>query len=719
MSSSSRPGLGVIRKATLLAALSAALLSPTLAVTPGEAAVTPAVTEVRRQTLAVSIASITPEVPRSLTDVIKITGTVRNDTGAAMSGLQVRLRYSAQRFTDRASLAAYQSSQDNATLPVNVSTRNSFQNLEPLNAGATARWEITATPAQLGLREFGVYPIAVDVAQWSVPISAQRTFLTYAPPTEPRPPRNKLAIALPIIDQPRRATDEDPEAPGKGPLFLDDKLNQALSGRGRLADLLRIAQSVPSSVTWVVDPALLDDLHAMTQGYEVRTKGGKRSQPPSAAASQWLTSMRTSLAASPVVALPYADPDVAALAHQGLDAQTARAIQLGGQKAQQLLSTKAKTNLNWPAGGVLDLDALDLLAVSGVDTVLLDAKNLPPQQAVAITPDAAATLDSVNGPVKALVADPGLSRLFEPAAPTSQALTRQRFIAETAVIATEPGQTKPRSLVIAPSRRWDPNPSLVTSLIKTAGRLPWLQLTTLESLKPAKTSVPRAGLTYTDQDRKQELSGKYLGSVKKSWRMAQLLSSVTTDRAPSAYDSAVLRLTSSAWRDRTRTARGAAKMVSTAVTKTTDKVQIFGVGGPRTLAGSNGVVPISVKNDMGRPIALYIDVKSDNPELLQVSLTQETRTIGSGQSTTFQVTMNATPDTSGDATVTVQLKTADGQPYGKPQRLTIRTTGYTGIALVIVGAALTVMLAAVVTRLLRRRSERKLARAKTRESETV
>ena len=725
----------MIRKATLLAALSAALLAPTLAVTPGEAAVTPAVTEVRRQTLAVSIASITPEVPKSLTDVIKITGTVRNDTGTAMSGLQVRLRYSAQRFTDRASLEAYQSSQDNATLPVNVSTRNTFQNLEPHDAGATARWEITATPAQLGLREFGVYPIAVDVAQWSVPINAQRTFLAYAPPTEPRPPRNKLAIALPVIDQPRRATDEDPESPGKGPLFLDDKLNQALSGRGRLADLLRIAQAVPSSVTWVVDPALLDDLQAMTQGYEVKTKDGKQAKPPSAAASQWLTNMRTSLAASPVVALPYADPDVAALAHQGLDQQTSRAIQLGGQKAQQLLSTKAKTNLNWPAGGVLDFDALDLLAVSGVDTVLLDAKNLPTQQEVAttpattpsttpvtvpaITPDAVATLDSVNGPVKALVADAGLSRLFEPAAPTTQALTRQRFIAETAMIATEPGQTKPRSLVVAPSRRWDPNPSLVTSLIKTAGRLPWLQLTTLESLKPSKTSVPRAGLTYTDQDRKQELSGKYLDSVKKSWRMAQLLSSVTTDHAPSAYDSAVLRLTSSAWRDKSRTARGAAKMVSTAVTETTDKVQIFGVGGPRTLAGSNGVVPISVKNDLGHPIALYIDVKSDNPELLQVSLTQETRTIGSGQSTTFQVTMNATPDTSGDATVTVQLKTADGQPYGKPQRLTIRTTGYTGIALVIVGAALTVMLAAVVTRLLRRRSEKKLARAKTRESETV
>src|SRR5262249_25193006 len=140
---------------------------------------------------------------------------------------------------------------------------------------------------------------------------------------------------------------------------------------------------------------------------------------------------------------------------------------------------------------------------------------------------------------------------------------------------------------------------------------------------------------------------------------------------------------------------------------------------PRTLAGSNGVVPISVKNWLSTEISLYIDVKSNNPDRLQVHLAQkEPMRIGDGQSGTVQVPMTAA--VSGDATVTVQLRTSDGQPYGKAQRLTIRTTGYTGIALVIVGAALTVMLAAVVTRILRRRSERKLARAaKGRESENV
>ncbi|MEV0161126.1 DUF6049 family protein [Nonomuraea fuscirosea] len=708
----------MIRKATLLAALSAALLAPLVAVAPGAAAtktsVSPA-SAAARQELSVSITSITPDVPKNVTDVIKITGTVRNGTGAPMSGLQVRLRYDAQKVTDRAAMAAYLSDQNNQTLPFNVSTRNSFMDIPPLAAGASQRWEITATPVQLGLREFGVYRIAVDVAQYRVPITAERTMLTYAPVTPQRPPRNKLAIALPVIDQPHRATDDN--------LFIDDKLSQSIAGKGRLADLLQIAQSAPTSVTWVIDPALLDDLNAMTKGYKVRTKDGEQSQPASTQAGQWLTGMRTALASSPVAAIPYADPDVAALAHQGLDSQTKRAIELGGQSAKALLSRNAKTNVNWPAAGVLDPDALDLLAISGVNTVLLNSTNLPPQPPVTTTPDAAATLDSVNGPVTALVADAELSKLFEPASGTSVLLSTQRFIAETAMVAGEPGQVLPRSLVVAPSRRWSPNPALVTALIKTAGRLPWLQLAPLESLKPGKASVPRAGLTYTEQDRKEELSRKYLAPVADAWSKAQLTSLITAEKTQSRFDAAVLRLTSSAWRNSTRAGRAATKLVSAVVDAQTNKIQITGSGPdrPRTLAGSNGVVPISVKNSLSTPVELLVEVKSNNPELLLINADRPVWSlpIGGGQIGTIQVPMSAAPDTSGDATVTVQLRTADGQAYSKPQRLTIRTTGYTGIALVIVGAALTVMLAAVVTRLLRRRSQRRLARAKTRESESV
>ncbi|MEU5860130.1 DUF6049 family protein [Nonomuraea sp. NPDC047529] len=707
----------VIRKAALLAVMSAASLAPLVAAAPNSAAMVAAApdsaaTAAARETLSVSITSITPQVATSPTDEIKFTGTVRNDTGTALGPLRVRLRYTGERFFDRASMAAYQSDQNIATLPANVS-RTSAMDVPALAVGGQATWTFTATPVQLGYQAFGVYRVAVDVSQNEVPISAQRTFLTYAPPTTPKPPRNKLAVALPVIDQPHRGSDET--------LFVDDKLSQSLSGKGRLAALARIAQEAPKSVTWFVEPSLLDDLKAMTKGYHVKTKDGTEGKPANDTAGTWLTTMSTALAASPVIATPYADPDVTALAHQGLDAQPGRAIELGGQTARALLNRNAQTSINWPPAGVLDADALDLLSVSPgkVTTVLLNSTNLPPQPPVTHTPDAAATLDTVAGPVKALVADAELSRLFEPTAPTTVLLSTQRFIAETAMIAAEAGQVEPRSLVVAPSRRWDPNPTLVTSLLKTARKLPWLSMTTLDSIKPSKAATPRAGLTYTEQDRKEELSAKYLAPVREVASQAQLTASITGAKAPSAFDAAVLRLTSSAWRNNTRAGRVVTKLVGTAVDDQIDKIQI--TDAPRTLAGSNGVVPISVKNSLDKPVTLYIDVKSNDRARLQIlppPAPIEPLVIGGNLSGTLQVNMNAT--TSGDATVTVQLRTVDNLPYGKPQRLTIRTTGYTGIALVIVGAALTVMLAAVVTRILRRRSERRLARAgKSRENETV
>ncbi|MER6577062.1 DUF6049 family protein [Nonomuraea sp. NPDC001023] len=701
----------VIRKVALLAVMSVASLAPMVAAAPNSAATV----EAARESLSVSITSITPQVTSSPTDEIKFTGTVRNDTGTALGPLRVRLRYTSERFYDRASMAAYQIDQNNATLPANVS-RTSAMDIPALAVGGQATWTFTATPIQLGYRAFGVYRIAVDVSQNEVPISAQRTFLTYAPPTTPKLPRNKLAVALPVIDQPHRGYDET--------LFVDDKLSQSLSGKGRLADLARIAQTAPKEVTWFVEPSLLDDLKAMTKGYHVKTKDATDGKPANDTAGTWLSTMSTALADSPVIATPYGDPDVAALAHQGLDAQPGRAIELGGQTARALLNRNAQTSINWPPAGVLDADALDLLAVSPgkVTTVLLNSTNLPPQPPVAHTPDAVATLDSVAGPVKALVADAELSRLFEPTAPTTVLLSTQRFIAETAMIAAETGQVEPRSLVVAPSRRWDPNPTLVTSLLKTARKLPWLSMTTLDSIKPSKAATPRAGLTYTEQDRKEELSAKYLAPVKEVATQAQLTASVTASvagtKAPSAFDAAVLRLTSSAWRNNTRAGRAVTKLVGTAVDERIDKIQI--TDAPRTLAGSNGVVPISVKNSLDQPVTLHIDVRSNDRGRLQIEepVSEEPLVIGGNQSGTLQVKMTAT--TSGDATVTVQLRTIDGLPYGKPERLTIRTTGYTGIALVIVGAALTVMLAAVVTRILRRRSERRLARAgRSRESETV
>ncbi|MFC5819600.1 DUF6049 family protein [Nonomuraea harbinensis] len=715
----------MIRKATLLAVLSAALLVPsTVAAAPGAAAASAAA----RQGIDLTLTSVTPDYATERATEIKITGTVRNSGSVATPGLRVRVRYSSQRFADRAAMAAYADDTTTATQPPNVSTQSSMV-ISELAASASQDFELTMTPAQFGLTSFGAYPLAVEVVQWdAVQLASQRTFLTYAPATgQQQPVRNRLALVLPVIDQPRRSDDGT---------FVDDELGAELTGKGRLADLARIAEISPSSVTWVVDPALFDDVQAMTKPFRVKTGDGKpEERPADAAASQWLVGMRAALADNPVIATPYADPDVTALAHRGLDRQPGRALELAAKKAA-LIKSDVSTSTYWPVGGMLDADALDLLAVGApgatrVGKVLLDPASLPTQQAAsaatvlpAVTPDAATTLDTVMGPVTALVADAELSHVLEPTPGTrgSILLSRQRFIAETAMISVEPGQTRARSLVMAPSRRWNPSPTLVSTLLKTAGKLPWLSLTPLDSIKVPRDRVPRAGLTYSDRDRKQELSGKYLEPVREVAAQAQLAAEVTGQQQ-SSFDAAVLRLASSAWRGDTKAGRAVTEQVSEAVKDRIGKVSITGAGPdqPRTLAGSDGEVPISVKNELSTPVSLYVDVKSDDPGLLETHLPQlEPLQIDGEQSGTVQIPMTVTSSGGGDASVTVQLRTADGRAYGEPVKLIVRTTGYTGIALVIVGGALTVMLAAVVTRILRRRSQRRVARAaRTRESEAI
>ncbi|MDF5756150.1 DUF6049 family protein [Spongiactinospora sp. TRM90649] len=685
----------MIRKAALLTTVTAALLAvPAVAVQGTAAATAPALTSASaaRQEPPLVIESLTPDAPRERDREIKVSGYYTNTTGAPLYGATIRLRYSNQAFTSRAEMQTYAdgqiawrdraSSSNATTVPV-------------IAAGAKQRWEFTVTPAVIEMWKFGVYPLAVEVLQPAVgTLALQRTFVTFTP-KDTQVARTRLSVVLPLFDQrPRRSTDQT---------FLNDDLRAALAQGGRLADLLALVRESARSkgVAWVVDPALLDDVNAMTRAYDVGA-GGDRKRRPAEAAAPWLSELRTALAKASVTAAPYADPDVTALTHQGLDGVTRTALTTGAEVAKTLLGRDVPTDLNWPVSGVLDLDALDELAVGGVKTVLLGQDNLPADPTVTTTPDAAATVASVTGPVTALVADRTLSEVLSAnvSTPGAALVARQRFLAETAMITAESPQVA-RTVVAAPYRQWHPDPAFVSTVLSDAAKLPWVAPTAISSIKQAKPPVPRSALTYTDTQRRDELGKGYLATVRRTGRQAQLTADITDadDRHP--FERPLLRLASSAWRGKTGEARTAVEQIGDAIGARIDEVEITGTEQPRTLAGDNGVVPISVHNSLDKQVSLRIEVKSTNPRQLEIKDFSQPMKIGAQQNQTVQVPL--TSHISGETTVSVQLRTQDGKRYGPPIKLTVRTTGYTGIAMVIVGGALSVMLAAVVLRVLRRR----------------
>jgi aminopeptidase N len=71
-------------------------------------------------------------------------------------------------------------------------------------------------------------------------------------------------------------------------------------------------------------------------------------------------------------------------------------------------------------------------------------------------------------------------------------------------------------------------------------------------------------------------------------------------------------------------------------------------------------------------------------------------TIGPGGTRQLDIPMVA--NGGGQSVVKIQLTTADGTPYDEPVELTVTTTGYGAIALVIVGGAFAVLLAAIALR---------------------
>jgi hypothetical protein len=682
--------------AALIALLTAAFLLAPAAV--AGAAGTPAVTPAKRETNAATassrqdtqivVNSITPQAPRDPSAPVTISGTVANTGATPLSWLQVRLRFSRQPFANRAAMQAFADGGQ-----IFDSGRRSFAVSQLPSSGKVA-WEFSVTPAELQIPRFGVYPVTIELVDSAgQQLAAQRTFLPYAPEDTPIA-RTRIAWALPIIDQPHRGDDAT---------FVDDSLREAMADDGRLGKILKIAETPAKGVSWFVDPSLLDDANAMARGYKLVSGTDSTQKPADQGAAQWLQRLRLALAKARVSATPYADPDVAGVTHQGLDTATGIAIDKGASLATQLLGKDVGTSINWPVGGVIDHDALDALAMADVRTVLLSSTALPPNPPVTYTPDAAATIETVRKTVKALTIDPVLSQLLataDPSAPGVATLAGQRFLAETAMITAERA-TESRAVVVAPTRRWNPDPAFVSTLLKTAAAAPWLKPVSLSSIKPSKTSVPRADLVYTDKDQQAELSRSYLGGVKKLSKRADLTAAVTKSHTR-VFDTALLRLTSTAWRGRTGKAAPQVKQIDSTVTARTNAISV--TSEERTLAGKNGIVPISIRNDLDDEVTVGVKITSGDRKLLMIGTYDTTVTISPGKTRPLEIPMTASGG--GQTTVKVQLTSVGGARYGVPAEVAVQTTGYGAIVLVIVGAALTVMLAAVLLRVLRRHTRR-------------
>jgi hypothetical protein len=644
----------------------------------------------------VTVSTLTPAVATS-GSTLQVAGTVTNGGNQVVKGAAVRLRLSSTRLNSRAELAA--------VIAGRVSSRDGEviveSSLSDLPPGGSAPFDLRPQLDKVAaLTGFGVYVLGVEVVgtrgSGTGRVAITRTLLPWVPGTGDFRPTG-FSWIWPLVAAPVRMADGT---------FADDSLATELAPGGRLDRLLtaggRLEQG--AAVTWAIDPDLVETVADMADrnGYLVQTpQGGTVPGGGSVLAQRWLDGLRAATAGADVLALPYADPDLAGLVHHGRPSDVAQARSTGSKVLSGLLpAASSLDNVAWPVDGYVDRDTLSALARTGVTATVLDGRALPPTIDLSYTPSGRAKLSSGAGPVAGLLADPGLTDLLGPLRQerTNPVLAAQRVVAETAMITSElPSTGTARTIVVMPPRRWAPSQQFLDQLT-TVAQAPWAAPVGLRSLAgTAPPEVDRGRLHYPAAERRAELPESYLRSLDVMQGSISNFAAILTDRTQlvPGLDSSVRRLESSWWRG--REARSNRRFREQDYLNTLrDMVHVQ--AGSFTFGSRSGTIPLTLVNELPQEVRVVLRLE---PEIPRLRL-REVVVPPIGPKQKIQVEVPATAVAGGPVTVEATLHTPSGALYGQPVLLRVNVTQIGAVALVITLVAAAVLFLAAGFRVVRR-----------------
>ena len=684
--------------------------------------------------LSIAITSVNPPyaTPRAK---VTISGTVTNATATPASSLQITLWSSSNRLADQHAMESYLTAPaaSGVDSPTNVTL-----SLASVPAHTTRRWSLVLPVKQAGMTAFGAYPLAAQLSQFGGQVDAARTFLPFwpAPAKARRVEPLSLAWVWPLVDVPHRAA---------CPALLNDSLAPSLASGGRLNQLLAVGSSSlarRAGVTWAIDPALLNDANVMTAPYRVggtATCTNAAARPASTAAQSWLDGVRAATARQDFFVTPYADVDVAALAHRGLSTELSEAFAEGQSVAGKILKqppqrpapppagARAGTGgtglIAWPAGGVADYAVLESLArpPNPIGTVILDSTMMPPKGGGSVTPTAVTTTpDGVGGQMHVLLADNGISQILSTPADGLPGITsgtgtaghsaaattfarEQWFLAETAMIGAQAPRTA-RAVVAAPPRRWDPGAGLASALLAETVSTPWLRPAGLASLVGAKQLTCRGCRDAPKQLHvsQSELRPSLLRQVQRLNGQIGLLESILVHPGPRFMSQAMAAVESSAWSGQPggrHTARQLLRKVAAYVAAQQKRVSI--VEPLRvTLGGKSGEVPVSIANHLGQTVRVGLRVTSSAGRLT-IGKFNSPVTLGPGDQRPIKIPVRAAE--AGSTALRLWLTSPDGTPLPRSTaRVTVEATHFGTMAIVIIGIALAVFVITAAARAIRR-----------------
>ncbi|MCX4549542.1 DUF6049 family protein [Streptomyces sp. NBC_01387] len=662
--------------------------------------------------VAVSLDALTPSAPVK-GDTVTISGTVTNKRKETITDAHVGVRVG-PRLVGRSAIddAAKHASDLTGNDPLEIGDKYTTK-FAKLPAGISEDFSISVPVSKLDLGADGVYQLGVSLtgqtanAGYQQMLGIQRTFLPWQPTALDK--KTQVTTVWPLISKVHLRSETGSDAQ-QTPVFENDELAEELAPGGRLEQMVSLGRSLP--VTWVIDPDLLAGVDAMTRNYQIKVGNTEVAGKNQAVAKKWLSELEDAVQGQQVVALPFADPDLASLAHRGKNVPGAlshlqSATEIAATTVQTILHVKPSTDFAWPADGAIDPSIVDVATSAGAHNVIASSDSMEETAGLPYTPTAARP---IGGGTTAVVSDARLSNAFQGdmTEAGSSTLAVQNFLAQSLALTLQ-DTSKQRSTVIAPQRM--PSTSQAQSMASALRALDaqrWTQPLNLVEASKAKadpdatTTVPSAS-AYPNSLRRQELPTQAFQDVRTTQTTLDNFKIILTqpDRVVTPFSNAIDRSMATSWRGDAKGARTYRDEVQDYLLSLTGQVQIVQKSA-MTLSGRSATIPVTVQNKLLQPTQhLVLQLRSTSPTRLQLgndkaAIAEQPLKIAGGHSQTVKFTTSI--NANGPVQVYAQLFTEDGTPYGtaKAMPFTVTVSEMTPtVMLVIAGGVLLLVLAGI------------------------
>jgi len=670
--------------------------------------------------LSIEMSTISPSVvPRK--GPIRITGTVTNIDIETWSTINLYPFIGNEPMTSAQDLDAAAKVPVDQEVGGRITDFGPFETIEELAPGESYTFTLTVPRSYYDLPRRGVYWFGVHalgegpVPRDSIADGRARTFLPYVPANVDG--SIETAVVIPL----RRYIAHE----GDGSVANTDDWARTLEDGGRMRGLVDFGVAADTdTVTWLIDPALLDAVRRLAAGNPARslsptqpadpdepdpttspsplttispssdeTEGGDPANPeaepavpvdPAAAAlaesaNDWLADLEGALPGDQILTLPYGDIDVAAAAkHDPL------LYRLATERTSALLESwgVSTTPAVGAPSGFMDAAGIDL--ATSDSTVLLTDRMFgedPPAVAdsaghqLVVTSTGAAS----GGPL------PG-ERL-------SAIGLRQRLLSEAAVRVLQPDH---QPLVMLLPVQWNPDD---VNVFFDGLSADWLDLSSVaDATDRSPAFVEAADLTYPERQSERELTARTFTAVDSLIASGEALQNLLTlnDQVASIVTNQALSSASYAAREAPRSARRATDASRTWIEARLGSVEVDAPPGV-TLAAAKGSFAATVTNSLDEPVTVVVVARSD--EGIVVSDSEEIQLAPDSQTT---ILMSARTLRLGVHAVTLYVTDTDGSRLGSSDRLPIRSGQVSTIIWVIMASGAGILILAIGVRLVRR-----------------